>query len=237
MPLNNQILARLSKRDRSLINGSMEVVDLKLKQVLETPANSVRHAYFVRSGLISVVATAVPNHRIEVAMIGSEGMSGISLLLGDDRTANEAIVQSSGTALRVTSANLQKAIRQSTTLSKTLLRYTQALTIQASQTALANGRGRIEERLARWLSMWRDRLHDDEIFITHQFLSTLLGVRRAGITVAINELEGRGLLKATRTQIKVVDRKGLREAANGFYGVAELEYRRLLGGNAKRSLA
>lgn len=117
--LNNQLLASLSKQDRVLIDGSLESVELKLKQVLETPANAVRHVHFVQSGLISVVATAVPKHRIEVAMIGSEGMSGIGVLLGDDRTANESVVQSSGTALRVSSANLHIAMSRSTTLSKT----------------------------------------------------------------------------------------------------------------------
>lgn len=85
--------------------------------------------------------------------------------------------------------------------------------------------------------MWRDRLHDNELKITHEFLSILLGVRRPGVTVAINELEGRGLLKATRTLITIVDRKGLRQAANGFYGIPEAEYRRLLGGRSEKELA
>lgn len=234
MPSSNQLLAGLAKRDLALIRGSLEPVRLSARDILETPSSPVDHVYFVESGLVSVVGTTHPNHRIEVGMIGSEGMTGLAIVLGDDRPANETLVQSPGTALRLPAQALREAMRASTTLTERLLRYTHVFMIQGSQTAVANGRGKLSERLARWLAMWRDRLPTDDLTITHEFLSILLGVRRPGVTIAINELEGRGLVKATRTRVKIMDRDGLRKAANGFYGIPEAEYRRLLGPKAKK---
>ncbi|CAN5908701.1 Crp/Fnr family transcriptional regulator [soil metagenome] len=234
MPSSNQLLAGLAKRDLALIRSSLEPVRLLANEVLEPRSSRVGYVYFVQSGLVSVVGMTKPNHRIEVGMIGSEGMTGLAVVLGDDRSANETLVQSSGTALRLHPQALREAMRASTALTERLLRYTHVFMIQGSQTAVANGRGKLSERLARWLAMWRDRLPVDDLTITHEFLSILLGVRRPGVTIAINELEGRGLLKATRTRVKIMDREGLRKAANGFYGVPEAEYLRLLGPRVRR---
>jgi CRP-like cAMP-binding protein len=198
-----------------------------VREVLEAPYDAIPHVYFVESGLVSVVGTS-PKHRIEVGMVGYEGMTGLSVVLGDDRSANETMVQSTGTALRIPSDELRTAMRSSPTLTASLLRYANVFMVQSSQTALANGRGKLEERLARCLLMWRDRLQDDNLTLTHEFLSVLLGVRRPGVTIAVNELEGRGLIKATRTLIRIVNREGLMQAANGFYGVPEGEYRRVM---------
>ena len=139
----------------------------------------------------------------------------------DDRSSNEVIVQSSGTALRTSAADLRRAMVKSPSLAGVFLRYVNTLLAQASHTALANGRGRLEERLARWLLMWQDRLRSDDLHITHDFLSILLGVRRASVTVALHELEGRSLVRATRTLIKILDRDGLRTAANGASALSE----------------
>lgn len=119
----------------------------------------------------------------------------------------------------------------SQTFTATLLRYVHVFMVQGSQTALANGRGRLDERLTRWLLMWHDRIGDDNLTITHEFLALLLGVRRQGVTVALHDLEGQGFIRSTRNLVRILDRDGLQGAANGFYGVPEAEYDRSIGLN------
>jgi CRP-like cAMP-binding protein len=225
----NRLLAVLSHADRDLLKPSLEVIELDARQVLEAPSDPVRHVYFVESGLVSVVGTTEPDHRIEVGMVGYEGMTGLCIVLGDDRSANETVVQSSGSALRLSTEALRELMKVSRSLTTTLLRYVNVFMVQGSQTALANGRGRLDERLARWLLMWHDRVLADELIITHEFLALLLGVRRQGVTVALHELEGKGLIRSTRSHVRVLDRDGLQKAANGFYGIPEAEYDRAIG--------
>src|SRR5260221_8211735 len=150
----NRLLAALPARDLRLLSSSLEPTSLEARQVIDAPHDSITHAYFVESGLISVVGTTEPDHRIEVGMVGYEGMTGTGIVLGDDRSANETIVQSAGTALRISSVALRKVMKSNPAISAVLLRYVNVFISQASQTALANGRGRLDERLARWLLMW-----------------------------------------------------------------------------------
>ena len=232
----NRLLAVLPAADLALLQPSMELVNLEARQVLEVPRMPITHVHFVESGLVSVVGTTAPDHRIEVGMIGHEGMTGVGVVLGDDRSVNEALVQSAGTAWRIATPALQQAMDASPMLTATLLRYVHIFVAQASQTALANGRGKLDERLARWLLMWHDRLRDDNLTITHEFLALLLGVRRQGVTVALHELESKALIKSTRSLIKILDRAGLQRAANGFYGLPEAEYDRAIGLGARRPL-
>jgi hypothetical protein len=138
-------------------------------------------------------------------------------------------VQSPGTALRISTADLRRVIKASTALTALLLRYVRVFLVQTSQTALANGRGRIDERLARWLLMWDDRVLGADATITHDFLAVLLGVQRPGVTVALHVLEGKRLIRSTRSHVEVRDRAGLQCAANGYYGVSEAEYERSIG--------
>jgi CRP-like cAMP-binding protein len=232
----NRLLAVLPAVDFALLQPWMELVELEARQVLETPHKTITHVHFVESGLVSVVGTTEPDHRIEVGMVGHEGMTGVGLVLGDDRAMNEALVQSTGTAWRIAAPALRKVMGASPALTAALLRYVHVFIAQASQTALANGRGKLDERLARWLLMWHDRLRDDNLTITHEFLALLLGVRRQGVTVALHDLEGKGLIKSTRSLIKILDRAGLQRAANGFYGLPEAEYDRAIGLGARRPL-
>ncbi len=222
----NRLLAALSPRDLRQLSPLLETTPLAARQVLDAPQDLIEHVYFVESGLVSVVGTTEPDHRIEVGMVGREGMTGLGIVLGDDRSANEIIVQSAGTALRISSVELRKAMKANPTFAAILLRYVNVFVTQASQTALANGRGRLDERLARWLLMWHDRLGDADLIITHEFLALLLGVRRPGVTVALHDLEARGLIRANRNLVKIIDRDGLQLAANGFYGIPEAEYAR-----------
>ena len=225
----NRLLAGLSPADRDLLTPSFEAVDLDLRQYLEAPNDPISHVYFVESGMVSVIADAAPDHRIEVGMVGYEGMTGLSAVLGVNRSANESFVQSTGSALRISTESLREAMDASRTLTSVLLRYVHVFMVQGSQTALANGRGTVSERLARWLLMWDDRIQPESLSVTHEFLALLLGVRRQGVTVALHELEGKSLIKSTRGDVRILDRAGLRLAASGFYGISEAEYDLSLG--------
>jgi CRP-like cAMP-binding protein len=231
----NRLLAVLPASDFERLQPLLELVDLEARQVVEVPFAPITHVHFVESGLVSVVGTTEPDHRIEVGMVGYEGMTGLGIVLGDDRSANETLVQSGGSAWRVGTPALREAMAASPTLTATLLQYAHLFMVQTSQTALANGRGRLDERLARWLLMWHDRLRDDNLTITHEFLALLLGVRRQGVTEALHALEGKGSIRSTRSLVRIVDRDGLQEAANGFYGVPEAEYDRAFGRRTRRT--
>ena len=224
----NRLLAALSADDRALLSEGAEKVSLDTWQILEAPGQRIAHVYFPTSGLVSVVGTNFGNERIEVGMAGCEGMTGLAVVLGHDRSSNETVVQAAGDALRVPNALLRQAVKTSSTLRGTLLRYVHAFMMQASQTALANGRARLNQRLARWLLMWHDRLRTPHLTVTHEFLALLLGVRRQGVTVALHELEGHGLIKGTRNLVTILDRPGLCRLAGGFYGIPEAEYETLL---------
>ena len=225
----NRLLAAFPKSDLDLLRPHLELVRLDVHQVLEEPGHLISHVYFIESGLVSMVGATKPNHRIEVGMIGYEGMTGYGVLLGNNRSANELLVRSAGTALRISAPLLREIMGSSESLTSTLLNYVHTFMVQGSQTALANGRGKLEERLARWLLMWHDRIQSDEFPTTHELLALLLGVRRAGVTVALHELEGRGLIRSLRGRVRIVDRPGLQRAASGFYGIPECEYERSIG--------
>ena len=226
----NRLLAALSHADRDLLTPALETIALDVRHVLEVPNDPISHVYFVESGLVSIVGTAAPDHRIEIGMVGYEGMTGLSIVLGGDRSANETLVQASGSALRISTESLRGMLEASRSLTATLLRYVNVFMVQGSQTALANGRGRLDERLARWLLMWDDRVPPRTLSPSRiSFLRLLLGVRRPGLTDTMNDLEGRGLIRTTRGTVFILNRKGLQLAAIGFYGVPEAEYERTLG--------
>ena len=152
--LRNRLLAALPKTDLDLLRPHLEIVGLDVHQVLEEPGDVVSHVYFIESGLVSIVGITKPNHRIEVGMIGYEGMTGPGVVLGNNRSSNELLVQSAGSALRISAASLRKIMGSSQSFTSTLLTYVYTFMVQSSQTALANGRARLDERLARWLLMW-----------------------------------------------------------------------------------
>jgi CRP-like cAMP-binding protein len=225
--LRNRLLAALTTEEMELLRPSLEEVPLYLRQVLEAPGKPIPYAYFLMCGLASVIAHTRQDRQIEVGMVGFEGMTGLSLVLGDDRSTNETLIQAPGSALRISRADLRQAQEASPTLRGVLTRYVNAFMSQASQTALAHGRAKLEERLARWILMSHDRLAGGELTITHEFLSIMLGVRRPGVTIGLHYLEGKGMIRSTRGLITVLDREGLNEQANGSYGIPEAEYERL----------
>jgi CRP-like cAMP-binding protein len=223
----NQILASLAAADLALLKPDLESVELPLRRQLELRGRTIEHIYFLDCGLASMVVSAGANHNIEVGIVGSEGMTGLPVLLGTDRPVHETFIQTAGHGWRITSEKLNAAIERSPSLHRCLLRYAHTLVTQMAYTALANGRYKIEERLARWLLMVQDRADGNSIRLTHEFLALMLGARRAGVTAALSDFQKRGVLRVVRGCITVQNRGALEEAANGSYGIPEAEYQRL----------
>jgi CRP-like cAMP-binding protein len=217
----NGLLAAMSSNDLALLKPKLEPVTLKTRQVLEPANKPVKHNYFLTGGLGSVIAIGKTGDRLEVGIIGREGMTGLPVVLGNDRSPNETFIQVEGTGARIAADDLREVMRKSASLSRILLNFVNAFLIQTSHTALSNGTASIEERLARWLLMAQDRLGGREVPLTHEFLSLMLGVRRAGVTGALNQLDRRGVIRLSRGRIEIVDREGLINAANGSYGIPE----------------
>ena len=225
----NRLLMALSEEDRTLLHASLVLVTLKRGDVMILPYEPIEHVYFPIDSLGSIVAITRDDRRIEVGIFGREGMSSTSLLLGTNVTPHETFIQVEGSALRIGVDDFRQALRQSLSLHEVLLRYVEAFQVQIAYTALSHGSFTIEERLARWLLMCHDRLPGDDLPLVHEFLSFMLGVRRSGVTIAIQMLESTGAIKATRGHLVVRDRAKLEETANGSYGVPEAAYRRLIG--------
>lgn len=221
------ILASLSTRDRDLLMPLLHRVDLPLRKQLERRDKRIDFVYFIGCGMASVVAADGGRGSIEIGVIGREGVTGMAVIMATDRSPHETYMQLPGTGHRISAASLRVAMGQSKSLHQALLRFAYAFSIQTAQTALANGRFNIEERLARWLLMAHDRIDGDELPLTHEFMALMLGVRRPGVTVTLRLLEDNGMVKVKRGGILIVDRGGLEECANGSYGAAEAELRRL----------
>ena len=230
LPSNsNRILSRLSAEDLALLKPHLTAVDLPVRKQLEIPRKVIEHVYFPESGIVSVVANGDNKRSIEVGLVGRDGMTGLAIVMGTDRTPHHSYVQMAGRGYRITASDLRESIRKSTTLHQRFLHYAHAFLLQTGYTAMANGRSKIEERLARWLLMGHDRVDGDTLTLTHEFLSVMLGVRRPGVTHAVNLLERTGLIQADRGTITIVDREGLEESSNGAYGAPEAEFIRLFG--------
>ena len=198
-------------------------VQLPVRKRLEVRNRRISAAYFPETGIASVVANGTTGRGVEVGIIGKEGMTGIAVIMGASRATYETFMQVGGNGRCIPSTTLRRCLEASTTLHRALLQFAHAFGIQVAQTAMTNARSKIEERLARWLLMAHDRVEGDELPLTHEFLATMLGVRRPGVTVALNRLESDGLVRRKRAAIEIVDRKGLERTSNGAYGLAEME--------------
>lgn len=217
----NRILARLSRADYQLLEPDLQAVDLPVKKSLEIRKRRIDQIYFIESGFASVVANGSDKPSIEVGIIGREGFTGLAVVLGNDRAAHDTYIQVAGKALRISAVKLREADARSSTLHRALLRYAQAFLLQTTSTALANGRSKMEERLARWLLMADDRVDGDLMPLTHEFLGLMLGTYRPGVTKAIQALEKEGLVAARRGGIRILDRKALEKRSNGTYVAAD----------------
>lgn len=232
-PTTNRILNALSLEEYESLAHHLEPFPLSRGEVLYRPDEPITHVYFPLRGTVSVVSVFRNGGSIEVGMVGNEGLFGISVLLGSITTPLEAIVQLPGEALRVRADLLRQEFRKCGTLHDVLMHYTQAFLIQIAQAAACNGTHKVEGRLARWLLMCQDRAMSDELELTHEFISAMLGIRRAGVTEAACSLQSTGLIRYKRGHITVVDRAGLEAASCECYPVVKQEFERLLGGNCR----
>ena len=227
--IRNLLLAKLPSRDWALVAPHLEMVTLKERQVVEAPGKPITHVYFVETGMVSVVAENAEDHRIEVGVIGREGMTGVPVIHGDDRAQHLAYLRIGGHGRRMTAAAFLAALDKCPALRNLAWKSAHAFAIQTAHAALANGRAKLEERLARWLLMARDRLDGDSVPLTHELLALMLGVRRAGVTVTLHSFERRGLVATRRGRLTLLDRTGIEKIAGAFYGAPEAELKRLMG--------
>lgn len=225
----NHLLSMLESSDAALLAPRLEPIDMPFRFQLEVPQKPINYVYFPLDGIVSVVATGPREHSIEVGIIGRDGVSGHAVLMGTDRCANTTFVQLAGHGLRIRSDQLREAARKSNTLQSSLLNFVQAFSAQASHTALANGRGALEQRLARWLLMAHDRVESQRLRLTHELLSIMLGVQRPTVSLALHKMQAAGGIKTQRSAITIKNRAILKKVAKGFYGVPEAEQERLTG--------
>jgi CRP-like cAMP-binding protein len=225
LPIRNAILKRLSSEEIEVL-GPVERVTLGVRDTVELAHSVNEYVYFIEDGVASTVHADSPEQATEIGLIGYEGMTGIGILYGDAETPFETFMQVEGAAIRCKTTQLNRLWVESETLRVAVGRYARAYAIQTACTAVANGRFRLEERLARWLLMIADRV-GPSFHITHEFIAVMLAVRRPGVTLAIQVLEGHGHIKATRGLVQIVDRDGLLRLARKAYGLPEREYARL----------
>jgi CRP-like cAMP-binding protein len=223
----NRLLSTLAGPERNALDRFLVRVNLPRGAVLEQPDAPIEFVYFMQSGFASVHGGG--DRVVETALIGFEGMTGARLLMGDDRSMNLTLMRTVGSAMRLAVPALRQGLAASPSLETFLRRYALAFGAQVSQTAVVNGRATVEKRLARWLLMAHDRFCSDTLAVTHDSIATLLCVRRASVTIALQVFEGDHLIKANRRSIMMLDRKGLERRSDPTYGVAEREYERLVG--------
>lgn len=220
----NRLLMKLSPERLETIGPFLEESELKHRQYISRAGEPIDHVYFVESGLLSIVAPGGNGRQAEVGLVGFEGMSGVPTLIGLECWPFETFVQRPGMALRIRRADLLSAVDRDGELKTTLLKFMHVMLVQTAYTAFANAHGRLEERLARWLLMYHDRIDGNELPLVHEFLAVMLAVRRPGVTEALHILEGKGQIRSTRGKVTILDRSGLIETAGGYYGQPEAEY-------------
>jgi CRP-like cAMP-binding protein len=221
------LLAALPSQSFALLAPHLQAVDLPRRANVEVPNRKITHIYFPETGIASIVASSADRAQVEVGIVGREGMTGVAVAHGSDRSPYSVYMQVEGAGHRIEVAVLHDAMANGGR--SIFLAFAQSLLLQVSETAVANARATISERLARWLLMVRDRVDSDEIPLTHEFLAMMMGARRPGVTEAIHELARRGLIAGARAKIVILDRRGLEETAGRYYGVPERELKRLLG--------
>ena len=227
--VRNRLLRALPAKLFAVIACDLEPVDLPLKLVLVEQDMPTTNVVFIETGLGSVVATSPDDEVVEVGHVGLEGMSGIHVVLRTRQTPNRTFMQVAGSGLKLSADAFEQFVQEHPPALDLFLRYVQSCELQLAHSALANARYNMPERLARWLLMCHDRLQQPNLPLTHEFLSMMMGVRRSGVTDQLHIIEGRGMIKATRGNVRILDRSKLEDLAGGCYGVPEREYERLIG--------
>ncbi|MES2952085.1 MAG: Crp/Fnr family transcriptional regulator [Pseudomonadota bacterium] len=224
----NQLLAALPQEDLGRWQDRLELVELSLHQILCAVGVAPEYVYFPTTAIVSLMSLTLDGASAEVAVVGNDGVVGISSLLGADVAATDAVVQSAGRAYRVSARFVKNEIEHSCGVMKVVMRYAQSVLGQMAQTAVCNRYHSIDQQLCRRLLLGLDRLPSDELDMTHELAANLLGVRREGVTMAAHKLQEAGLIRYRRGHIVVLDRQRLEQKTCECYAVAKKEYRRLL---------
>jgi CRP-like cAMP-binding protein len=227
-PRQNQLLAALKEDESRRWLPSLEAVDLPLGKVLYEPGVTMSHVYFPTTAIVSLLYVMENGASAEIAVVGHEGLVGISLFMGGESTPSRAVVQSAGRGFRLSAQLVKDEFDRAGPLLHLLLRYTQALITQMAQTAVCNRHHSLDQQLCRWLLLSLDRLDGDDLVMTQSLIANMLGVRREGVTEAALALQGAGLIRYSRGRISVLDRRGLERRTCECYAVVKREYDRLL---------
>lgn len=227
-PQQNKILQALPADVRERIVPYLEPVEMPLGHVLYESGNVLNHVYFPIDSIVSLLYVMENGASAEIAIVGNEGVVGVALFMGGETTPNRAVVQSGGHGYRLRGKLLKEEFALAGGLSTLLLRYTQALITQMSQTAVCNRHHSVHQQLCRWLLMSLDRLPTQQLIMTQELIANMLGVRREGVTEAAGKLQAQGLIKYSRGRITVIDRPSLERASCECYAVVKQEFDRLL---------
>jgi CRP-like cAMP-binding protein len=226
-PKKNQLLAALPDEEWRRWLPQLEAVELPLGQVLYEPGDTLTHVYFPTTAIVSLLYVMENGASAEIAVVGFEGVVGISIFMGGESTPSRAVVQSAGRGYRIPAAVIRDEFKRAPVL-HLLLRYTQALITQMAQTAVCNRHHSLDQQLCRWLLLSLDRLSGNELVMTQELIANMLGVRREGVTEGAIKLQSAGLIRYARGRITVLDRAGLEQRTCECYAVVKKEYDRLL---------
>jgi CRP-like cAMP-binding protein len=232
-PFVNYLLADLPGEDCRRLRSDLEHVTFSLGQVIYESGGYLDYAYFPTSSVVSLLYTTEDGSTAEMGMTGNDGVVGVALFLGGDTTPNRAVAQIAGGAFRMKAKVLRQEFARGGPLQRLTLRYTQALITQISQTAVCNRLHSVEKRLCRWLLLSHDRVKSDELFMTQEFISNMLGGRRESVTVSAGRLQDAGLIHYARGHITILDREGLEGVVCECYHIVKEETDRLLGKTTK----
>ena len=220
----NKILSALPQEEFERLRPKLREVSFPIGKSIYLPEQEIEFVYFVNDGIVSWLATLADGSTVEAGVIGSEGVAGISVILGASSTPNEGLIQSDVQAVRISAHELQAEFKQGGKLSQLLLRFVHALFIQVAQTAACNRLHTLDQRLARWLLMTDDRTNSNRITLTQEFLSRMLGVRRAGVSVAATSLRQQRVIEYHRGEIVITDRPAMEQMSCECYRIVKEEY-------------
>lgn len=227
-PLQNYLLAALPTDEYSRLLPDLELVPMPLGDVLYESGIQMHHVYFPTTSIVSLLCTMEDGASAEIAIVGNEGVVGVSLFMGGETTPSRAVIQSAGHAYRLRGPLLKEEFYRAGPMQRLLLRYTQALLTQMAQTAVCNRHHSLDQQFCRWLLLSLDRLPDNNLTMTQELIANMLGVRREGVTEAAGNVQRAGLIKYRRGHITVINRAGLEERVCECYKVVKKEFDRLL---------
>lgn len=227
-PTQNHLLAALPAPDFERLQSSLTLVQLSLGEALYESGSQLRHVYFPTTSIVSLLYVMADGASAEIAVVGNEGLIGVSLFMGGETTPSRAVVQSAGHAYQLTGKILKEEFTRGGAMQHLLLRYTQALLTQMAQTAVCNRHHSLDQQLCRWLLLSLDRLPSNELVMTQELIANMLGVRREGVTEAAGKLQDARVIEYSRGRIKVLDRPALEARTCECYAVVKAESDRLL---------